>query len=156
MYQLVMGIQVVSIIAVFAECWVVFKNWKGVLHSWLFLSCVATLANNTGYFFQLMARTEEAYFTALRLSYLGRVWVAFALFMFIMELVRYKIPQIAKILFALINAVTYVIVITTQRTGLYYRNVKFRMNGQFPDFGHVNGIWHHFWNITLIQNSKLL
>ena len=75
MYYIVLGVQCVIITLLFVECWVVFKNWKGVLHSYLFLACVSMLVNSTGYLFELLARTEEAYFTALRLSYLGRAWI---------------------------------------------------------------------------------
>ena len=73
MYQLILTIQCASIVVLFAESWVVFKNWKGMLHAYLFLGCTTTLVNNVGYLFELLARSEDAYFTALCLSYLGRV-----------------------------------------------------------------------------------
>lgn len=150
MYQAVLSIQVFSIIVLFSECWVVFKNWKGTLHAWLFLGCVSTLVNNIGYLMELLARTEEAYFTALKLSYLGRIWISFALFFFIVTLVHAHIIPLIKITFALINVATYIVVVTNEITGLYYRSMRFFMNGQFPVLDHVNGIWHHLWNVVLL------
>ena len=149
MYQLVIVLQCISIAALFVESWIVFRNWKGALHSYLFLSCVATLLNNIGYYLELKAHTEEAYFTALCLSYLGRVWIPFALLLFICELVHVHLPKIAKLLLGLINAVVYLAVVTTYSTGLYYKNIQFGINAQFPDFIHDNGILHTLWTPVL-------
>ena len=85
MYQFVIGIQQLSIIVIFLECCVVFKHGKGTLHSYLFLSCVATLVNELGYLFELLSRSEESYFTAMNLSYFGRVWLTYSLFLFLAE-----------------------------------------------------------------------
>ena len=150
MYQLILIIQCVSIAATAVECWVVFRNWKGMQHSYLFLACAATFVSNLGYFFQLRSRSFEMYFAALRLSYAGRVWVTFALFLFITELVRLKLPRILKLGMALFNVATYVVVLTTKNTGLYYRIMGFQVRGKFPFFIHENGIWHHLWSATLI------
>ncbi len=151
MYQIVLFIQFASAIVLLAECWVVFKNWKGLLHSYLFLGCVATLVNNIGYFLQLQARTEEAYLAALHFSYFGRVWISFALFFFIAELVRIRIPTAVKVVLALSNIATYVILYTNGQTGLYYKDTHFTVEGSFPLFTHTNGIWHTLWNCVLLS-----
>ena len=145
MYQLVVGIQLVSILVLLVETWVVFKNWKSSLHSWLFLGCASTLVNSCGYLYELLARSEDVYFTALRLSYLGRVWTVFCLSMFVSELVQKAVPRIIKIILALFCAATTLVVSTTRYTGLYYRNIRFYMNGDFPVFSYTNGIWHHIY-----------
>ena len=82
MYHVVLTIQLITMIMLLIESWVVFKNMKSALHSWLFLVCISTLVNSLGYYLELMSTTEEAYFTALRLSYFGRVWTPFALLFF--------------------------------------------------------------------------
>ncbi|MCR5590157.1 MAG: response regulator [Lachnospiraceae bacterium] len=150
MYQLILIIQCISIAATAVECWVVFRNWKGVQHSYLFLACAASFISNMGYFFQLRSRSFDMYFAALRLSYAGRVWVTFALFLFITELVRINIPRIFKVGMALFNIASYVIILTTKSTGLYYKISGFQVRGDFPFFVHENGIWHHIWSATLI------
>ena len=150
MYQLILVVQCISIIILFVECRMVFRNWTSTLHAWLFLGCASALVNNAGYLLELMAHTEEAYFRALRLSYFGRVWTAFALLLVIAELVKLKIPRRAKILFALINAATYIVVFTTKRTGLYYKDIHFAMAGRFPEFQRENGVWYYLWAAVLI------
>ena len=150
MYQLILIVQGISVIILFLECRVVFKNWTSTLHAYLFLGCASALVNNAGYLLELVAHTEEAYFRALRLSYFGRVWTAFALLLVITELVKIKIPRPAKILFALINISTYIVVFTTRSTGLYYKNTHFAMIGRFPEFQRENGVWYYFWAAMLI------
>ena len=150
MYQLILIVQGISIIILFLECRVVFKNWTSTLHAYLFLGCASALVNSAGYFLELISHTEEAYFGALRLSYFGRVWTAFALLLVITELVKVKLPRRAKILFALVNIVTYAVVFTTRSTGLYYKNIHFAMAGRFPEFQRENGVWYYLWAAVLI------
>ena len=149
MYELVIGIQVASIVILFAECWVIMTSWKGMLHSYLFLGCAATIVTNVGYLLELVSRTEDSFFNALRLSYLGKIWIVFALFLFISELVRISIPRIVKAVLAVINISVYIIVFTTRYTGLYYKDLYFFFNDKFPVLGHKDGVGHIWWDIIL-------
>ena len=149
MYQLVIGIQCISIFALLVECWVVFKNWKGELHSYLLLACGATLINNIGYLTELMSKTEEAYMVGLRMSYLGRIWIAFALFLFITKLTGFRIPRIIEAVLALVSIGIYVIVFTTEKTGLYYVSTQFDLIGSFPVFHHEDGVVHSIYTALI-------
>ncbi|MBQ9437848.1 MAG: response regulator, partial [Lachnospiraceae bacterium] len=150
MAELVFGIQYASIIALFVECWVVFKNWRERLHSYLFFAGITNLVNNVGYLLELKAHSEEAYLTALKLSYLGRIWIGFALFLFVAELVRVKIPNSIKYLLALIHSAIYVAVLTTEKTGLYYYNMRFVSDGVLPSLRFKAGIVHDFLTGMLV------
>ena len=87
MYYILLFIQCIIIVLLAVECWAVFRNWRGALHSYLFLACASMLVNSTGYLFELTSKTEDVYFTALRIAYLGKVWIAFSLCVFVFELV---------------------------------------------------------------------
>ncbi len=149
MYRFVFTLQCVTIAVVFAECWVVFRNLKNRLHSYLFLSCVATLVNSIGYAFMLVAKTEDVYYQALMTSWLGRVWITFSLFLFIVELCRFKVIMPVRILLGFINVCTLIAIYTTRTTGLFYRNISFSMKEDFPCFDYENGPWHIFWGLLL-------
>ena len=149
MYHLVLGIQLVSIAALFVESWMVFKYWKNRVHSWLFLACIAMLVNNLGYFLELTSFTRAPYLTALKFSYLGRVWITYALLMFVVELTGKKIPRIVRVALAVLCAATYLVMATTEKTGLYYREMAFVMNQGFPDLDRIDGPWHYVWNVVL-------
>ena len=153
MYHVVLIIQIISIVLVSVECWAVFRNWRGMTHSYLFLACAATLVCNLGYYFQLRSRSFDTYFTALKLSYAGKVWVTTALFLFIAELVRIRIPRFGRILLGLFNFGTYVVIVTTMKTGLYYNVTGFEVRNDFPFLVRTDGIWHHIWSAVIIMQS---
>ena len=146
MYQIVISFQILSIIALFFESAVVFKNWKTTVHSWLFLSCAATLLNNIGYLFQLLSTSKETYMTALKIAYFGKIWTVYALLMFVIAFVHARISTLTRYILPIINIVTYLIVLTTERTGLYYAYTTYSRQGGFPIFYHIDGIWHFLWS----------
>lgn len=148
MYNILLTIQCVNIIALFIECIVVFRSRKTLLHSYLFLSCAALLVNNSGYLLELEARTEEAYTTALRLSYAGRIWIALFLLFFTAELCGKKLPAAAKYVLIALHAGIYISVLTIDRNDLFYTDYHFTMSGDFPQFTHGNGLLHKLFTIT--------
>lgn len=151
MYQIVIAIQIFSILALFTECWVVFRNLKSPLHSCLLMACISMLVNNVGYLLELLSRSEDSYIASLKMSYFGRAWICFWLWLFITELVKIKIPYSIKSILAISNVATYVAIITTKATGLYYKKeTAFYLKGLFPVFVHENGIWHTCWNVFLL------
>ncbi len=150
MYSSIIFIQYLSIVVLFIEAWVVFRKWNSRLHSYLFFGIVANIVNNIGYLFELKAQSLDNYLTALQLSYAGRVWTGFALFVFVLELCRIRLPDIVKIILALFNAVTYVIILTVRSHKLYYTELSFKMNGQFPSMEHGSGIWHKLYMGVLV------
>lgn len=149
MFFLLITIQLFSIVLIFIECYAIFTEWKSKVHSYLFFSCVAILVNNIGYLLELTSRTEGEYFTALRFSYFGRIWICFALFLFIAELVKFKLPQIVKIILTVFNVAGYVVVFTTRDTGFYYKKMNFDMSGSIPMFEHTDGPFHEIWTATM-------
>ena len=149
MYRIILLIQIIGIVATLIEGWIIFKRWRGMLHAYLFFACVSMVVNNTGYLFELLARSKESYITALNFSYLGRVWIVYTLLLFVFELTGTRVPRIVIKTLALYNLATYVVVVTTQYNGLYYKSMYFFMNGDFPILSHVNGIWHKVWMASL-------
>ncbi len=143
--DILLAIQYISILGVFIESCVIFRKMKTPLHSYLFFSCVAALAANIGYLLELMSTTEDAYFTALQFAYAGRVWYAYALFMFISELCRIKVPTLPRITLMIAHALVYVEIILIRKNDLYYTNTKFIVYGMFPKLFHGNGPVHTFF-----------
>ena len=150
MYDLIIAIQYISILGLFIESWIIFRKWNSKLHAYLLFGSVANLINNIGYLFELKARTQEAYIAALQLSYFGRVWIAFALFLFAAELCRVKLSDVLKIGLALCHVAVYVVVLTVPSNDLYYKDIHFEMNGDFPNLIFSSGIVHYMFTIMLI------
>ncbi len=138
-----LGIQYMCIIGVFAESVVIVKRWKNNLHLYLFLSCIAAFLNEVGYLLELTSETKAEVILALKFSYLGRVWYAFFLFLFVAELTRTKVTRVIKYLLVLIHAGTYGAILTITNHRLYYTEIEIQTDGMFLSIAHGNGILHH-------------
>ena len=142
--DVLLTLQYASIIGLFLEAWIVFRNIKGRLHSYLLIGSIAALVNNMGYVLELKAENESAYISALQFSYLGRTWYPYFVFLFIMELVGVRIPSKIKNVMMIIDAVIYITIFNLQNHTLYYTDIYYDTSGIFPRLQHGNGIMHHF------------
>ncbi len=150
MHDLLLGLMYSSILCMFMECWIVFRNIKTPLHSYLFLSCIATLVNSIGYLLQLKSKCEDSYMNALRLSYSGRTFIALAMLFFIAELCHVVIPSLIAKSLVIVHVAVYVLIMTISHHSLYYRNGRFETGGMFPVYVHKNGIVFIFFMHLLI------
>ena len=142
MVNIIMTIQYLSIVVLFLECWLVIRNWKNGLHSYLFLGCVSTLVNSVGYLFELQAKSEASFVTALQLSYFGRVWITFSFFMFAARLSKVRIPNFVTDILIFFHAGVYLCVMTFRKHSLFYYDCNWSRGDIFPVFMHKNGIVH--------------
>ncbi len=141
--EILLAIQYMCIIGFFVESVVIVKRWKNFLHLYLLLSCIAALLNEVGYLLELTSGTKEELITALKFAYLGRVWYAFFLFLFVAELTKAGVTKVLKNLLFLIHAVTYGVILTIPNHRLYYTEIEIQTGGMFLRFAHENGIVHH-------------
>ena len=111
-------VQYISVTVLFAEVLVVFSRWKNSIHSYLLLACVASFISNLGYLFELQAGSGEAYVTALKLSYAGRVWIVFAFFLFAAKMCSIRIPKWILAALLTVHIVIYISVLMIGENGL--------------------------------------
>ena len=152
-HDILLTVQYITISVLFVEIMIVFLRWKNPIHSYLFLTCISSFISNMGYLFQMKAGSEEAYITALKFSYAGRVWIVFAYFLFSARMCRIRIP---KGLIAFLTAVhigIYIVIASLESNTLYYNYYDFSLKSGFPVFSHGNGIVHDLLmglNVVLI------
>ncbi len=142
MRSILLAIQYMTIIGLFVETVLILRRRKESLHVYLFLSCIALLVNNLGYLFMMKAKGMEAYFTALKFSYFGRIWVAYLLCLFVLEMSHTALPDIIKNILMAIHAAIYVMVLNVPRSTLFYKVAGFETAGIFPRLIRENGIFH--------------
>ncbi len=145
MVNIIISIQYFSIVVLFLECWLVIRNWKSDLHSYLFLGCISTLVNSIGYLFELQAKSEASFVTALQLSYFGRVWITFSFFMFAARLCKIRIPNFVADILIFFHAGVYFCVMTFRNHSLFYYDCSWSRGDIFPVFMHKNGIVHNLF-----------
>lgn len=145
-------VQYITISALFVEILIVFTRWKNTIHSYLFLACIASFISNLGYLFELTAKSEETYLSALKLSYAGRVWIVFAFFLFSARMCNIKIPKGLLVALLLAHVGIYVSVLRIGSSSLYYTDYEFVPDPVFPKFYHGNGSIH---DLFMVLNAIL-
>lgn len=145
-------IQCITAGALFIEILIVFSRWRNAIHSYLFLACVSSLVSNLGYLFELGAGSEEAYLTALKLSYMGRAWIVFSFFLFAAKMCRITIPGIVKGFLVFVHTGICISVLTIGYNSLYYTDYRFVIDEGFPLFIHSNGYVH---DLFMLMNGVL-
>ncbi len=142
MYTILLMIQVVSIVFLFIESGYVFAKMKTGIHKYLFLNCIATLVNNTGYLLMMLSVSEEQYLTGLQMSYMGKVWIPFSLFVFSLSMCRIRIKPLIMMGMALFHTAIFFLVLTCQWHGLYYSSMTYTEDGLWKSIDISAGIWH--------------
>jgi signal transduction histidine kinase/CheY-like chemotaxis protein len=143
MYQFVICVLYFTIAGLFAVCWFALKKGKSRLHTYLFFSCVANLVYNTGCLLELRATDQQTYVAALKMGYLGRIWIGLSLFLFLVELSNIYFPEILKTIAAVIHVIIYATILDVERTDLYYNYMEFTMDGDFPKLLHTGGPFYY-------------
>lgn len=150
MYYSILGIQYLSIILLFIEAVYVFSKKKTTLQGYLFLGCVATLVNNTGYLMEMQSTDAASYMVGLKISYLGRVWIPFSLFIFVLFVCKINFKKPVLLFLGGIHLTTFLLVLTTPKHGLYYSSIEY-VNGELFDHlkcGH--GPWYIAYSALLV------
>ncbi|MBR6328222.1 MAG: response regulator [Lachnospiraceae bacterium] len=137
-----MAAQYATISVLFIEILVVLFRLKNPIHSYLLLACISSFISNMGYLFQMKALTEEAYLSALQLSYAGRVWIVLSLFLFTARLCGKKIPSWLTGFLVIVHVAIYLSVLTIGENSLFYTDISFVHDTVFPIFRHGNGSMH--------------
>ncbi len=151
-HDVLMLVQYITIAVLFVEIWIVLLRWESATHSWLFLACVASFLSNLGYLFEMRAKSEEAYVTALKLSYVGRVWIVFSFFLFAAKMCKVRLPKWFMVLLAMVHVFIYGTVFTIEAHGLYYVSYEYVAGPILPRLPHENGIVH---DLLMVLNGSL-
>ncbi len=150
MYQLVVWTEYFLIVALFFECWLALRKWSSKLHSYLFFCCVSNLVYNVGVLMELGATDEKSFVVALKLGYLGRIWIGLSFFLLIMELCKVYVPIIVTGALALMHAFIYCLILTIEDNTLYYNYKEFVIQGQFPRLLHSGGVFYHIQTVMIV------
>lgn len=155
MYNFVIGLEYFTIVGLFIECWVALRKWNSRLHSYLFFSCVTNLVYSVGFLLQIQAGDEASYLVALKLAYLGRIWIGLAFFLLIAELCRINVPVLVTGALALTHAVIYCFILGIEHNDLYYNYMEFVIDGDFPKLIHTGGILYYLQTVLVIAYAVI-
>lgn len=150
MFKFILFIQIAGVFILLIEtCYIIWKC-KNSMHKILLLNCLATLINNGGYLMEIISTTRHEYMIGLRVSYIGRVWIAFTLFLFVIKLCKINFPKMAIAILSVFNVGVVAMVYTSDYHNLYYTWSEYITDSVFSyvKFGH--GVFHHIYMCTLV------
>ncbi len=150
MYHFVIFMEYFTILALFVECWIAIKNWSSKLHAYMFFYCVCNLLYNAGVLLELRSKTEDAYVVALKLGYMGRLWIGLALLLFGAEMCRVRIPGVVTGILAAIHAYIYALILNLESNDLYYDYTEFVIQDGFPRLLHHGGFFYQVQTIMSV------
>lgn len=132
MYTALLALLGLSIITFLVEIAYVANHLNSKIHAYLLFYIVCCLINNVGYTMEMTAKSSEAFYTATRLLYLGKMNIALAFFVFILLYCRVKISKIVPAFLFVLHQILYVIVLTNDWHHLYYTTITYVEEGLFP------------------------
>ena len=150
MKYVIMTIHCINFLLVSGAMGIIFKNMKKRAHYWLFINCIALLMYSVGSLLMISVKTEEAYFIAFALSWIGKAMVVVSMLFFGVNLCESKISPIIMALESCFAAVCYVVIITTRKTGLYYKELHLVQEEDMTILEYVEGPWHIVWKLTVM------
>ena len=150
MYNVVQIIELINVFVLAITITLLFYKFNGRLHLYLIFFCFVLLLNNFGYQVELMSTTLETYLVALKLSYAGRIWIGFALLLFVAELCRVKLPKWFLVITMIFYFAVYAAIIDVDKNDLYYTYMEFEINDGIPIIIHGNGILYYLFTATVV------
>lgn len=150
MYQAVLLIENVNVFILAIITMMLFVKFNSRMHLYLILTCMALLVNNIGYQLELQSQTVDTYLVALKFSYTGRIWIGYALFVFVAEMCRAHIPAFVRVIAVAFNIILYPIIFTVENNTLYYSYTHFEIKESFPIIIHGRGPIYYLFMLTLI------
>lgn len=150
MKQIIMITQWINILLIVSVTWVIFNNMRKRMHYYLFVNCISMLFCSVGSLLMLLTQTEEACFISFMLSWAGKVGVVISLFYFCIELCECKLPVIITAVESAFAVISYIIIATTRKTGLFYRDFRLVKEEGLTILEYTEGPWYMLWNITIV------
>ena len=149
MKTVIMIPQWITFFLVVIEMWVIFKNMKKRAHYYLFVNCIALLLYSVGSLIMLSVETEEAYFIGFMLSWAGKIGVVVSILFFCISYFKCRIPVVIPVIESGLALITYVVIATTKRTGLFLKEFHLVKEEELTIAEYVHGPWYTLWLLII-------
>jgi len=119
----------------------------------LLLAGIASFLDGLGYCFELMARTEAEAILAIKIEYLGLVYMMPFLFLFMARCCNYEIHRAVKIFFLLFAMFIFALISTVEKQPFLYREYYFDAESELP---HIVSTKAPMYYIFLAYNAVIM
>ena len=152
MFNTILTIQYISVVLLLFESIYIFYKWSTKNHMYLFVFCFTAMINNVAYSGEMLAKSMEESLIAVKMCYVGKVWIPLAFFMLVMEICEFHVPRKLVALMYSINFFVFMMVFFCDKITWYYTaDREWEFNGLFYriKFGHTPLYWGYFGLIIL-------
>ncbi len=135
-----MGIHVIGLIVCFFTVYMIGRSNTREKANYMVVTIACNIISLVGYILELMATTEEAMITSVKVQYLGKCFIeTFLLFTFV-RYYKWKFPKFLMKIFWLIDMSMYFVILTLEKHMCYYTTIdvllikgkKFLIVGKSP------------------------
>ena len=150
MHTFFIFIQYIGIIILVVEAFYVSMHKTSRYQQFLTLLIIALCINFVGYLLELQATTQGEALTAVKFLYLGKPYIAYAQFLFVMQVCKVKLsPKLVGALFCMHTAIVF-LVLTCESHTLFYSSIEFTDSGFFPHIVLGHGIIYNLYSMILV------
>lgn len=150
MYQLFLILQYIGITILAVELIYTYFQNASKVQNILTMMEIALLLNFVGYLFELQATNLEEALTAVKISYLGKPFIALFMLLFVLEYCNVKLPKWLETLIILYQASLTVMVLTCEHHKLFYNSISFTEEGVFPHIVLGHGFFYNLYTVVLV------
>lgn len=157
MHTFFIVIQYIGIFILVAEATYIFSR-KPTRQQQMFLFLILSLLINfVGYLLELQATTQNEALMAVKFLYLGKPFIAFSLFLFVMRACKVNIPSLVVKILAGFHIVVIFLVLTCDETHTYfYSSIGWTENGFFPHIVLGHSILYMMHSVLLVGYALLM
>lgn len=150
MHAFFIFIQYIGIIILVVEAFYVSRHNTSRYQQFLTLLIIALCINFVGYLLELQATTQGEALTAVKFLYLGKPYIAYAQFLFVMQVCKVRLsPKLVGALFCMHTAIVF-LVLTCESHTLFYSSIQFTDSGFFPHLVLGHGIIYNLYSMVLV------
>ena len=129
MYWILLVIQYVGMAALFFEILYVSSQHSSRIQTLLVMLLYATVFNIAGYTLEMQAATKKLAMQSLKFTYLGKPFIIFIMYLFVMEYCGVKLSKKKVNLFFGISVFVAALVFTNEHHSLFYSSISYTKEG---------------------------
>ena len=150
MYDLLLILQYIGIIGLFFEILYVSRQHGSRLQTILVILLYTSLFNIVGYTLEMEAKTQELAMQSVKMTYIGKPFVVFTMYVFVMEYCGVGVKKSRRNFFYAICVAIAGLVYTNEYHHLFYSSVSYTNDGLFPHLVLKHGIFYNLYSIILL------
>ncbi len=153
MHSILLGLQIAAVFSSFIIIVAIGLEKPSKTQLFLLLASIASFLDGLGYCFELAAKTEDAAILAIKIEYLGLVFMIPFLVMFMARCCHYDIHNAVKIFFMIFAGSVYALVSTVEKHPFFYSSYYFDAEAELP---HIVSVKTPVYYIFLAYNAILM